>query len=203
MLSPDFARAAAMPINPCTGAPGATPHWTCIAANPPGHASPPRYSWHRGQKVAPGRRRPSSGRTKRALLSATEDTARKFRKYMIVRTQMSLATGLLVGAFAWATGLQFAAARAHFEQSLRIYDPERDREAKFRFGRIPKPRRRLFCSRGLVLRRCRARTGTHGRGGRARGRDRSCPDASQRVLLPSHTRNPGATLKQPCAPGKT
>ena len=45
----------------------------------------------------------------RALLSATEDTARKFRKYMIVRTQMSLATGLLVGAFAWATGLQFAA----------------------------------------------------------------------------------------------
>ena len=45
----------------------------------------------------------------RALLSATEDTARKFRKYMIVRTQMSLATGLLVGAFACATGLQFAA----------------------------------------------------------------------------------------------
>jgi AI-2 transport protein TqsA len=45
----------------------------------------------------------------RALLSATEDTARKFRKYMIVRTQMSLATGLLVGAFAWGTGLQFAA----------------------------------------------------------------------------------------------
>ena len=30
-----------MPINPCTGAPGATPHWTCIAANPPGHTSPP------------------------------------------------------------------------------------------------------------------------------------------------------------------
>jgi predicted PurR-regulated permease PerM len=43
-----------------------------------------------------------------ALLSATEETARKFRKYMIVRTQMSLATGVLVGVFAWATGLQFA-----------------------------------------------------------------------------------------------
>ena len=28
----------------------------------------------------------------------------------------------------------FAQARAHFEQALRIYDPERDREAKFRFG---------------------------------------------------------------------
>ena len=25
-------------------------------------------------------------------------------------------------------------ARAHFEQALRIFDPERDREAKFRFG---------------------------------------------------------------------
>ncbi len=29
-----------MPINPCTGARGATPPWTCIAANPPGHAPP-------------------------------------------------------------------------------------------------------------------------------------------------------------------
>ena len=28
----------------------------------------------------------------------------------------------------------FAQARAHLEQALRIYDPERDREAKFRFG---------------------------------------------------------------------
>ena len=45
----------------------------------------------------------------RMLLSATADTARKFRKYMAVRTQMSLATGLLVGVFAWVTGLQFAA----------------------------------------------------------------------------------------------
>ena len=44
----------------------------------------------------------------RTLLAATADTARKFRKYMVVRTQMSLATGLLVGAFAWFAGLQFA-----------------------------------------------------------------------------------------------
>jgi AI-2 transport protein TqsA len=43
-----------------------------------------------------------------ALLSAIADTAAKFRKYMVVRTQMSLATGLLVGLFAWASGLQFA-----------------------------------------------------------------------------------------------
>ncbi len=47
--------------------------------------------------------------TARMLLSATADTSRKFRKYMAVRTQMSLATGLLVGVFAWVTGLQFAA----------------------------------------------------------------------------------------------
>ena len=44
----------------------------------------------------------------RVLLSATADVARKFRKYMVVRTQMSLATGLLVAVFAWAAGLQFA-----------------------------------------------------------------------------------------------
>ena len=44
----------------------------------------------------------------RTLLAATADTARKFRKYMVVRTQMSLATGLLVGVFAWVKGLQFA-----------------------------------------------------------------------------------------------
>ena len=42
------------------------------------------------------------------LLSATADTARKFRRYMLVRTQMSLATGVLVGLFAWGAGLAFA-----------------------------------------------------------------------------------------------
>ena len=42
------------------------------------------------------------------LLSACADTARKFRKYMVVRTQMSLATGVLVGVFAWVAGLPFA-----------------------------------------------------------------------------------------------
>lgn len=43
------------------------------------------------------------------LISASADTAGKFRRYMVVRTQMSLATGILVGAFAWTAGLQFAA----------------------------------------------------------------------------------------------
>ena len=45
----------------------------------------------------------------KTLLSASADTARKFRQYMIVRTQMSLATGALVGLFAWFAGLEFAA----------------------------------------------------------------------------------------------
>ena len=49
-----------------------------------------------------------SPETARALLAASADTARKFRKYMEVRTLMSFATGGLVGAFAWAAGLPFA-----------------------------------------------------------------------------------------------
>jgi AI-2 transport protein TqsA len=44
----------------------------------------------------------------RVLLEGSAATAAKFRKYMLVRTQMSIITGLLVGAFAWSTGLQFA-----------------------------------------------------------------------------------------------
>jgi predicted PurR-regulated permease PerM len=44
----------------------------------------------------------------RVLLDGSAVTAAKFRKYMLVRTQMSAATGLLVGAFAWIVGLQFA-----------------------------------------------------------------------------------------------
>jgi len=43
----------------------------------------------------------------RVLLQGSAASAAKFRKYMLVRTQMSAITGLLVGAFAWITGLQF------------------------------------------------------------------------------------------------
>ena len=35
------ARATATHVDPCTGAHGATSHWTCVAAVPPGHASSP------------------------------------------------------------------------------------------------------------------------------------------------------------------
>jgi AI-2 transport protein TqsA len=41
------------------------------------------------------------------LLQGTAASAAKFRKYMLVRTQMSAITGLLVGVFAWMAGLQF------------------------------------------------------------------------------------------------
>lgn len=44
----------------------------------------------------------------RVLLDGSTATAAKFRKYILVRTQMSAITGLLVGIFAWITGLQFA-----------------------------------------------------------------------------------------------
>jgi predicted PurR-regulated permease PerM len=44
----------------------------------------------------------------RVLLDGSAATAARFRKYLLVRTQMSAVTGLLVGAFAWITGLQFA-----------------------------------------------------------------------------------------------
>jgi predicted PurR-regulated permease PerM len=44
----------------------------------------------------------------RVILDGTTATAARFRKYILVRTQMSAATGLLVGVFAWITGLPFA-----------------------------------------------------------------------------------------------
>jgi predicted PurR-regulated permease PerM len=43
----------------------------------------------------------------RLLLQGSAASAAKFRKYMVVRTQMSAITGLLVGVFAWVAGLQF------------------------------------------------------------------------------------------------
>jgi len=47
-------------------------------------------------------------RSAHVLLVATADVAHKFRQYMVVRTQMSLATGALVAAFAWVAGLHLA-----------------------------------------------------------------------------------------------
>jgi predicted PurR-regulated permease PerM len=44
----------------------------------------------------------------RVLLDGSAATAGKFRKYLLVRTQMSVVTGLLVGLFAAVTGLPFA-----------------------------------------------------------------------------------------------
>lgn len=44
----------------------------------------------------------------RVLLGGSTATASKFRRYLVVRTQMSAMTGLLVGAFAAIAGLPFA-----------------------------------------------------------------------------------------------
>jgi AI-2 transport protein TqsA len=46
--------------------------------------------------------------TARVVLDGSAATAEKFRKYILVRTQMSIMTGLLVGVFAWIVGLPFA-----------------------------------------------------------------------------------------------
>ena len=43
----------------------------------------------------------------RVLLQGSAASAARFRRYMVVRTQMSAVTGLLVGVFAWIAGLQF------------------------------------------------------------------------------------------------
>jgi predicted PurR-regulated permease PerM len=44
----------------------------------------------------------------RVVLRGSAATAVKLRRYMLIRTQMSVLTGILVGAFAWAAGLPFA-----------------------------------------------------------------------------------------------
>ena len=46
--------------------------------------------------------------TARILLEGSAATAVKIRKYMEVRTLMSVATGVLVGTFAWSAGLPLA-----------------------------------------------------------------------------------------------
>ena len=44
----------------------------------------------------------------RILLDGGAATAARFRKYILVRTLMSILTGAFVGTFAWITGLRFA-----------------------------------------------------------------------------------------------
>lgn len=46
----------------------------------------------------------------RSLLRAGETTAQKFRRYMLVRTAMSVMTGIVVWGFAWIAGLELPAA---------------------------------------------------------------------------------------------
>jgi predicted PurR-regulated permease PerM len=57
-----------------------------------------------GRKLASMRERPSA----RVLLNGSMEIAAKFRRYMLIRTVMSLATGVLVWALAAASGLQLA-----------------------------------------------------------------------------------------------
>ncbi len=54
-------------------------------------------------------RAPETGEFGRVLLKGGAETAAKFRRYMLVRTQMSVMTGLLVWGFAALVGLPLAA----------------------------------------------------------------------------------------------
>src|SRR5262249_19706672 len=49
-----------------------------------------------------------NGQAAHVLLEGTISSAAKIRRYMLIRTQMSAATGLLVSTLAWLAGLQLA-----------------------------------------------------------------------------------------------
>ena len=75
------------------------------------------------------------GNLLRAELRLARETAETFlsETEKEERTTEAAAARRCLGLASLCQG-DLAAARAHFEQALRIFDPERDREAKFRFG---------------------------------------------------------------------
>ncbi len=52
----------------------------------------------------------NSATLRRSLLAGAEDIAEKFQKYMVVRTTMSLLTGIVVWSFALVAGIELATA---------------------------------------------------------------------------------------------
>jgi predicted ATPase len=71
----------------------------------------------------------------RGELRLARETAETFRREAETEERMTEAAEArrILGVACLFQG-DLAEARAHFEQALRIYDPERDRDAKFRFG---------------------------------------------------------------------
>lgn len=61
------------------------------------------------EAIARNARTALSPQAAKVLIDGTASTAAKFRRYMLVRTVMSLATGAMVWVLASATGLRFAA----------------------------------------------------------------------------------------------
>jgi class 3 adenylate cyclase/predicted ATPase len=79
-----------------------------------------------------------AGTFSRGELAAAREAAESFRREAENEARMTEATvgrRMLGVTCAWQG--DFTAAQAHLEQSLRLYDPERDRESKFRFGHDP------------------------------------------------------------------
>ncbi len=75
------------------------------------------------------------GSIARGELELARETAETFRRETENGSWMTEATvaGRMLGVTCLFQG-DFAEAQANLEQTLRIYDPDRDREAKFRFG---------------------------------------------------------------------
>jgi predicted ATPase len=78
------------------------------------------------------------GTFSRGELAPAREAAETFRREAENEARMTEATvgSRILGVTCLWQG-DFTAAQAHLEQALRLYDPERDREAKFRFGSDP------------------------------------------------------------------
>src|SRR5271166_5911063 len=96
-----------MPINPCTGAPGATPHWTCIAANPPGHASPP------GTHGTGGKRSLPAGRPVRPVYQSDQIRTREGYRDGACRISHTLLTGIIMPMMIWMIGVAVMIMSGH------------------------------------------------------------------------------------------
>jgi predicted ATPase len=71
----------------------------------------------------------------RGELRMSQEAAETFRRDAQDRGRLTEAgvAHRFLGLTSWMRG-DFTTAKAHLEEALRLYDPERDREAKFRFG---------------------------------------------------------------------
>ena len=141
----------------------------------------------------------------RGELEAAREVAESFLRDAI-RESRPTETAAAHRALGFSRLLQgdFVGARADFEQTLRIYDPERDREAQFRFG--PDSKAAAISYLALAA-RCvgdfaRARELMDEAIARA-VETAHAPRKPTRISTKPCSKSSAPTLKRPCAPGKT